>query len=267
MKEKAGRTRGERPEGFRYARLASGAVLGMFLGIGAWLLGVPQLMHWEDMFAGSAGLGALLGVTRAQSGLWAASAVMAASLIAVGYTPLVPRLLTRDTADALQPAPAVAVLSASIHRDGSLSDQAQDRLLQGYALLRLGDARELVLTDSTDGHGSQVPAVRRQMHLLGLDFPVDVVGPVRDTHDEARAVARLARARGWTRILLVTHPWHMRRAAAVFEKAGLRVTRCPCAEGEYDLDSLDTPPGRFQAFRDWLHEAVGYQIYRWRGWV
>lgn len=253
--------------GFGFARLASGGVLGAFLGIGAWLLGAPQMLHWEDMFAVPTVLGALLGLTRARTGLWVASTAMAAGLITIGYTPLVPHLLSRNAVDALRPAPAVVVLSAYVHQDGSLSGQAQDRLLQGYALLRQGYAQEMVLTDSTDYHGSQVPAVRRQMRLLGLDYPVDVAGSVRDTHDEALAVARLARARGWRRVLLVTHPWHMRRAAAVFEKAGLNVIRSPCAEGEYDLYGLDTAPGRLRAFQDWLHETVGYAIYRHRGWI
>jgi uncharacterized SAM-binding protein YcdF (DUF218 family) len=68
-------------------------------------------------------------------------------------------------------------------------------------------------------------------------------------------------------VILVTQPWHMRRAAGVFEKAGLKVICTPCVEGHYDLTNLDSPSPRLLAFRDWAHEAIGYQVYRLRGWL
>jgi uncharacterized SAM-binding protein YcdF (DUF218 family) len=105
------------------------------------------------------------------------------------------------------------------------------------------------------------------MQALGLDYPVDEVGPVFNTHDEAVAVAALARQRGWHRVILVTHLWHMRRAAAVFEKAGLPVLCAPCDEAQYDLKALNTSDARLHAFRDWLHEIVGIAVYRLRGWT
>lgn len=246
----------------------TGFLLGAFLGVGLWLLGCYQSSGTKDMFLAPAAAGALLGLTRLRSCLWAGAFAVLGLLLVIGYSPLVPALTKAGSqADPLVPAPAVVVLSSSVHRGGALSSRAQDRALEGFTVLRGGYAPLLVLTDSVQEDGSQVPAVRGQMRVLGLRFPVEVTGPVRDTHDEALAVARIARRRGWKRVILVTHPWHMRRAAAVFRRAGVGVLRCPCLEGEYDLGSLDAAPSRYQAFRDWLHEAVGYQVYRWRGWV
>ena len=59
----------------------------------------------------------------------------------------------------------------------------------------------------------------------------------------------------------------MRRAAGVFEKAGLQVLCSPCMEGQYDLSDLRTLSSRLTAFRDWAHEAIGFQVYLWRGWL
>ena len=53
----------------------------------------------------------------------------------------------------------------------------------------------------------------------------------------------------------------------LFEKAGLRVLCSPCREQEYDISSLNSLNTRLRAFRDWAHEAIGYRIYRWRGWL
>jgi uncharacterized SAM-binding protein YcdF (DUF218 family) len=88
-----------------------------------------------------------------------------------------------------------------------------------------------------------------------------------NTHDEALAVAKLVHQRGWDRIILVTDSWHMRRAAAVFQKAGVKVICSPCQERLYDLEKLEDPQDRLEAFRDWLHEEVGFEWYRLRGWI
>jgi uncharacterized SAM-binding protein YcdF (DUF218 family) len=110
-------------------------------------------------------------------------------------------------------------------------------------------------------------AVRQFLKLAELNVPVHEIGPMRDTHDEAVGVARLARERGWKEILLVTSPTHTRRAAATFEKTGLRVRVLPSAETEYDLRRLDTPGDRIPAFHDWIKETVGWNVYRRRGWL
>lgn len=246
----------------------TGFLLGAFVGIGLWLLGCYQPSGTKDMFLAPAAAGALLGLTGLRKYLWAGAFAVLGLLLVIGYSPLVPALTkVKSQSDPLTSAPAVIVLSSSVHRDGALSSRAQDRALEGFSVLRGGYAPLLVLTDSVQEDGSQVPALRGQMRTLGLRFPVEVTGPVRDTHDEALAVALIARRRGWKRVILVTHSWHMRRAAAVFRRAGVGVLRRPCPEGDYDLGSLDAAPARYQAFRDWLHEAVGYQVYRWRGWV
>lgn len=105
------------------------------------------------------------------------------------------------------------------------------------------------------------------MAALRIQVPIDVVGPVSDTRDEAVAVSRLAKARGWSRVIVVTHPWHTRRAAAAFEKAGIRVIRAPCPDGELDRENPSGPGDRFSCFRRWAHEWCGYYYYRLRGWV
>ena len=91
----------------------------------------------------------------------------------------------------------------------------------------------------------------------------------RDTAGNARESARQLSQAGIDRVVLVTQAYHMRRAAAAFEAAGLRVIPAPHGfMGNVHVDG----PGSFVpsagAIRTaWLawHELVGLVWYRLRG--
>jgi uncharacterized SAM-binding protein YcdF (DUF218 family) len=213
--------------------------------------------------------GAVIGLTRLRALLWVLLALLASSVLVLEHTRLVNPGLMQGVirADPLQPADAVVVLAAAAQKDGELAVDMQYRVLKAYELLGQGFAPRMVLTQQDPPVPSTRPAIEAQMKALGLDFPIDEVAPVANTHDEAFRVAELARERGWKRVLLVTSPLHTRRAGAVFEKAGLPVICVPCVEGEYDLSRLAGPAERLRAFRDWLHEVIGIEGYRRRGWI
>jgi len=177
------------------------------------------------------------------------------------------RPLALSPSRVLSPLPAVVALSASVHPDGRPDDQAQLRLIRAYELLGEAKARRLIVTRIAPPVPSTLAAVRDQLARLGLDCPVEEVGPVRNTRDEALAVAALARHRGWKEILLVSDPMHLRRAGAVFSAAGLTPYCVPSEPYGYDLSSPNSPAGRWNLFRALLWEYVGYQVYRWRGWI
>ncbi len=190
------------------------------------------------------------------------------ALLVVGYTPIVPQLMRGlERSTPLSPAPAVVVLADEVLENGTPSTGSQDRILRGYEILRGNYASTLVLTRPSAPGQAWTQQVRSQMSGLGLDFPIVEVGPVTNTHDEALCVSELARQKGWSQIILVTHAWHMRRAAATFEKAGVKVIGAPCVERTYDITHLNAVEDRFRAFNKWVHETIGYQIYRWRGWI
>lgn len=248
-----------------------GLLLGLLVWVGGWHLGLDAItpLQSPDLLLAAGLLGAVVGLTRARIVLWATAVLISAGILVVMYSPLAGMLAWSILrADAPQRADAVVVLSSDIWSDGALENQAQRRLLHAYELLEQGYAPRLVLTRlGLEDRISAVPTVREQMRRLGLSYPVEDVGRVQNTRDEAAAVRDLVTRRGWKRVLLVTNPLHMRRAAATFEKAGVPVRSSPCPEGSYDLRALKDPRHRILAFRDWLHEAIGFQVYRLRGWL
>src|SRR5207248_9089109 len=92
--------------------------------------------------------------------------------------------------------------------EGGIDRHSYDRVMRGIQLVRQGYAKRLILTRLPHSRKSSVPAVKRELALLGLHIPIDEVGPVMNTYDEAIAVNALARLRGWKEMLLVTSPTH-----------------------------------------------------------
>jgi uncharacterized SAM-binding protein YcdF (DUF218 family) len=91
-------------------------------------------------------------------------------------------------------------------------------------------------------------------------------GASRDTRGNARLLAPLLQRDGVQRIALVTHAWHMPRAVAAFEEAGLAVTPAPMG---YVLpvqsDLLEWLPSAhgLQASRQVLRECLALAVGRW----
>lgn len=255
----------------QWKQTGRGLAFGSMIGILFALLGGYDLVRINDLFLATGLAGALIGLTRARKLLPILTWVCLAVVAVIAYTPLMTFLVGHWNRTDVIPVdlvvPAVVVLSSHVQKAQTLDSHALERTVRGYELLREGHAARLVMTEADLEYGSQVPIVRAQMRILDLAYPVDSVGPVHNTHDEAVAVARLAKERHWTVVLLVTQPWHMRRSAAVFEKAGIHVVCASCVEGSYDLNALEGPWSRLSAFRDWLHEVVGYQVYRLHGWI
>lgn len=85
----------------------------------------------------------------------------------------------------------------------------------------------------------------------------------RNTHENARLVARMLAERKMGRVLLVTSAVHMRRAELCFRQAGVMVV--PCAtdygyspENKFKLQHLIPTVGGMMANNDVFHEVLGY---------
>jgi uncharacterized SAM-binding protein YcdF (DUF218 family) len=252
------------------SRAAAGFILGTLGWIAARELrlsgGVPFLgtSDYDLLIVGL--LGAVIGLTRLRGVLWVVNGALCIAFCVIGYTPLIDApvraLVQRDPP---HPCAAVVVLSADLFADGGLDRHAYDRVMRGIELVRQGYAKRLVLTRLPLSRKSSVPAVERELAALNISMPIDEVGPVKNTYEEAIAVRALAQQRGWKEVLLVTSPTHTKRARATFLKAGLAVLVQPCDEHQFDLNTLPRPGDRLAAFRDWLYETSGWHLYHLRG--
>ncbi|HEX6323380.1 MAG TPA: YdcF family protein [Vicinamibacterales bacterium] len=144
---------------------------------------------------------------------------MAACVVNAGRMLVDPRAM-----DAPQPADAIVVLSG----------MDADRWLEAYELWRDGVAPRIVLSPGFRDGGS-MELERRGVHLptgaelargvmvTRLGVPPSAIeifdGRFDNTAAEAEETRRLALARGWTRVLVVTSTPHTRRTALAMERA------------------------------------------------
>lgn len=264
-----------------------GFLLSKLLPIAVYPLGFSLLLLIAGLVRG-----------RRRGGRWLTASGL--SLLWLAAMPLTARQLSRAleeqaaslSPDPLPPADAVLVLGGGLRpplpprRDVEVGE-AGDRLLTGVSLVRRGLAPLLVVSGGRVGFTSGDPApaeadsAARLAGQLGIPAAriLRSVSP-RNTAEEAAAIDRLARNRGWRSILLVTSASHMPRSLATFRRrTALQVIPVPCdyqfpsrqlygtpTAGSVLLDLLPSAEALDLTTR-MLKEHVGRLAYRARGWL
>ena len=148
----------------------------------------------------------------------------------------------------------------------TVGEQTLMRLRYGAKLQR--ETGKPILVTGGKPLGNHLPEAQQMRAVLEQDFRV----PVRwteeasdNTFENAHHSFRMLQAQGVRRIYLVTHAWHMPRAADVFRRAGFEVVEAPTAfTTRYQTDVLALLP-RAEALRDskiFMHEVIGLVWYR-----
>jgi uncharacterized SAM-binding protein YcdF (DUF218 family) len=243
-----------------------GAVAG---GLCGFLLGDLAPVEIASAWIPLAAAGALLGSTRLRALPLAGAIVLALAWNVVAWTSLASAMASAlPRRDPLRSADAVLVMASRLQSDGDPTVEADSRLDRGVALLTAGLAARLIVPELAEPAPRYEPLARARLEQSRAEgVEVVAVGPVRRTRDEAVAVAALCRARGWGRVLVVTSPLHSRRACAALEREGLEVISAPAVETRFDLQTLDRPPERLQAFSGALYERAATWLYARRGWI
>jgi uncharacterized SAM-binding protein YcdF (DUF218 family) len=207
-----------------------------------------------------------------------------------GSTPIIERLVEVEerpyaVADltTLPPADAVVVLGASFQLvpcdplGFSVGDTGA-RLLPAIQLIRLGKAQALVLGGGRayPGHPGESQMVSCQQWIEKWQLtsvPVTNLGICGVTYDEAVNYKELCASHHWKRTILVTTALHLKRAEAVFKKQGLDIVPVGCDFQRYGIlmDERNYRPfpsqERFNLWSLYLHEKIGWWVYKYRGWI
>ncbi len=156
---------------------------------------------------------------------------------------------------------------------------SSDRLLHVYRIARQGKADRIYLVGGNvyDGYfrGRESEFSRLMLREWGMPESRMEIGNIsRTTHQNALEARDYLAEKGYINnpVILVTSALHMPRAVETFQTAGIRVI--PAATDV--LITEDTEPSVFnwipsaaalQLTTRALHEIIGLQYYRWRGWA
>jgi uncharacterized SAM-binding protein YcdF (DUF218 family) len=129
-------------------------------------------------------------------------------------------LALRDTA--IEPRDAIVVLGAPLTPRGELTPILDERVAAAAALYRAGAGRFVIASGGTTQGAprAEAEALADGLRSAGV---ADVVVENRSltTAENARFTAELLAARGARTVWLVTQPFHGKRAALLFRRAGL----------------------------------------------
>lgn len=153
-----------------------------------------------------------------------------------------------------------------------------DRIMHAVQLYKLGHVQHLLLSGGTgtlQGDSiSEAERMKRVMLLSGVpEAAILIEGESRNTYENAAFSRQLLQERFPDgRYLLVTSAFHMRRAAACFEKQGLKVT--PFSTDFFSIDPHYGPehflvpdPEAIFAWSKLIKEWVGYITYKMMGYM
>ncbi len=173
-----------------------------------------------------------------------------------------------------QPADAIVVLGggtyfhAPEYGGDTAGDYTMARLRYGAKLER--ETGKPILVSGGKPRSNTVSEAEQMKTVLEQELNVPVKWTEdgsRDTWENARYSYRILSKLGIKRVYLVTHAWHMPRAAAAFRQAGFEVVPAPTGyTTRYRTDLLAFLPNAL-AMRDsriFAHEVIGLLWYKLR---
>lgn len=192
-----------------------------------------------------------------------ALAVLGAVQIAVLFTPLTKWWLTALTGPWGAPDGRVlVVLGGDQVETGAAGRATYWRCFYAAHLWKQGRFERVLVS----GGGS--PPVAGQMKLLLAAAGVPEQAVLMETASTTTRENAIETAKiGWTasdRLVLVSSDYHMRRAAAAFRRAGLRVTPCPAPDG---IKQYLRRENRWSLALELGVESAKFAYYWLRGWV
>lgn len=159
---------------------------------------------------------------------------LAAVMVPVALLALI---FTYGPTDYAQPADCAVVLGSKAYRDGSPSLALYDRTMTAIRLYKRGVVKKLVMSGGVDRYADGLtvsePEVCRRLALECGVPDEDIIVDEAGVNSWATVVnaKRLADERGWDRVLLVSHYYHLPRLRLAADRAGLgRARTVPCRQ-------------------------------------
>lgn len=198
----------------------------------------------------------------------AAIGSVAVTYLLLFHTPFVWLLAEplRATAPA-QAADAIVVFAGGVGESGKAGGGYQDRVKQAVDLYSDGQAPWLIFSSGYQFAFQEAEVMRGLAVDSGVP-PSAIILETKaaNTYENVAFVRRILVERGFRRILLVSSPYHMRRALLTWRRAAPEFTVIPAPPPESQFYAHDRGAS-IEQIRGILHEYAAILVYWGRGWI
>jgi uncharacterized SAM-binding protein YcdF (DUF218 family)/glycosyltransferase involved in cell wall biosynthesis len=166
-----------------------------------------------------------------------------------------------------QRADAIVVFAGGVGESGEAGGGYQERVKLAVDLYHSGYAPHIVFS-SGYVFAFREAEVMRSLAIANGVPPEAIVLELKaaNTYENVRFVDEILDASGWSRILLVSAPYHMRRALAVWERVapGVTVTPVPVENSQFYAHGVGAS---LDQIRGIVHEYAAIAAYWYRDWI
>lgn len=168
-------------------------------------------------------------------------------------------------AQPLAAADAIVVFAGGVGESGIAGQGYEERVQHAAALYQQGYAPRLIFSSGHTFALHETDVMRALALSLGVPAEAIVLEPkAGNTIENVRYTHQILQAQGWTRVLLVSSPYHMRRAVLVWHKQApdITVISAPIPISRFYGDRSVVQRRHLRAI---LHEYLGLVWYWWKG--
>ncbi len=166
-----------------------------------------------------------------------------------------------------QPVDAIVVFAGGVGESGLAGGGYQERVKTAVDLYRAHYAARLVFSSGFRFVFHEAEVMRDLAVANGVPAEViELEQAAANTHDNVVLTRAILARHGWRRILLVSSPYHMRRAMLTWRRSAPEVEVIP-APVPQSLFYLHERGPNLDQLRGIVQEYAGIAAYWWRGWI
>ena len=222
--------------------------------------------NWQDKF--------LLLYKKTKHNVLKSLAVILAAYLLIFYTPIV-WVIARPLVISEEPtkADAIVVFAGGVGESGTAGQGYEERVQRAVELYNEGYADKLIFSSGYI-YAFKEPLVMKAL-AVSLGVPeghIMLEEKARNTFENVEFTREILVKNGLDKILLISAPYHMRRASLVFHKVAddIQVTYVPIANShfyQHKVRGIFTRKISLSQISGIAHEYFGILYYRWKGWI
>ncbi|MQG59567.1 MAG: glycosyltransferase, partial [SAR202 cluster bacterium] len=170
-------------------------------------------------------------------------------------------------ADAPRSSDAIVVFAGGVGESGEAGGGYQERVKQAVDLYQAGYAPRVIFSSGYEFVFPETQVMRDLAISQGVPpGAILLESEAANTYAHVTRVRAILDRHGWRRALLVSSPYHMRRAMLTWRRVApeIEIIPTPVPQSQFYTHARGAS---LQQLRGLLHEVAAIVVYWWRGWI